>query len=322
MTALAATTASRPVVAGSYTPLRRTRPLAPARPRAAARVCWWVWLEARPIVQVVFLLRFIAGGMVSAGGTLLTAREIVGALSWTCATAAVYVLNGAADLVEDRRNGSRRPIASGRLSQQAAISAVVLLAAAAMLLSELLPGRATLLTALMLVLGWAYSWAPSPLKNSMSGFLVVVVSAGALTYLAGCNAAGGGADPDLILFAAAMSCWIGLGGSTKDLGDVAGDQAAGRRTWPIVLGDTRARILMGALAALLGIGFTLAAAVWLHGLLPSAAAVLAGAAVLSAQLTLTAGGRGTERAVARRPYKAFMLTQYVAHVGVLAGITV
>jgi 4-hydroxybenzoate polyprenyltransferase len=316
MTALAATAASRPLAAGSYHPTTTAAATTPAR------VCWWVWLEARPVVQVMFLLRFVAGGMVSAGGAMLTVRELVGALSWTCATAAVYVLNGAADLVEDRRNGSRRPIASGRLSQQAAISAVVLLAAAAMLLSELLPGRATLLTALMLVLGWAYSWAPSPLKNSMSGFLAVVVSAGALTYLAGCNAAGGGADPDLLLFAAAMSCWIGLGGSTKDLGDVVGDTAAGRRTWPILLGDTRARILMGALAGCLGLGFALAALLWLPGLRPSAIAVLLGAVVLGAQLALTAGSRGTERSVARRPYKVFMLTQYVAHLGVLAGVTV
>jgi 4-hydroxybenzoate polyprenyltransferase len=319
MTALAAAAGSRPVVTGTPTLVLRT---ATVRPRALARAGWCVWSEARPVVQVMFLLRFVVGGMVSAGGSLLTVRELIGALSWTCATTAVYVLNGAADLVEDRRNGSGRPIASGRLSQQSAISAVVLLAAAAMLLSELLPGRATVLTALMLVLGWAYSWAPTPLKNSMSGFLGVVVCAGALTYLAGCNAAGGGIDPDLLLFAAAMSCWIGLGGSTKDLGDVAGDLAAGRRTWPIVLGDTRARILMGALAGCLGLGFGIASVVWLPGLLPSAAAVLLGAAVLCAQLARTAGGRGAQRSVARRPYKAFMLTQYAAHAAVLTGMAV
>jgi 4-hydroxybenzoate polyprenyltransferase len=317
MTALAAAAAIRPAGTGTL-----VLPTATLRPRALARAARCVWLEARPVVQVVFLLRFVAGGMVSAGGSLLTARELVGALSWACATAAVYVLNGAADLVEDRRNGSRRPIASGRLSQQSAISAVVLLAAAALLLSELLPGRATLLTALMLVLGWAYSWAPTPLKNSMTGFLGVVVCAGALTYLAGCNAAGGAVDPDLLLFAAAMSCWIGLGGSTKDLGDVAGDLAAGRRTWPIILGDTRARVLMGALAGCLGLGFGIAAAVWLPGLLPSAVAVMLGATVLCAQLIRTAGGRGAERPVARRPYRAFMLTQYAAHAAVLAGMAV
>jgi 4-hydroxybenzoate polyprenyltransferase len=171
----------------------------------------------------------------------------------------------------------------------------------------------------MLGLGWAYSMAPHPLKETMAGFLVTVVAGGMLTYAAGWHAAGTRPDIDLLLFGPAMSLWMGLAGSTKDLSDTDGDRLAGRRTWPVILGDRAARAVMALCALALGAGFLVVASRLATDLVPVAALVLVGAVALAALLGL--GPRGADRGTRRRPYRAFMLTQYVAHlalVGLLA----
>ena len=283
------------------------------------RVLWLSWREARPVVQLIFLLRFCVGGMLAWAyrdpGVPWT--SVVAAAGWVAATWAIYLVNGIADVVEDRENGSARPIASGRLATGPASVAGWLLAGVAIGCGAAVSLTQLVLVVLMLGVGWAYSMGPHPLKKSVAGFTTSVIALGMLTYLAGWCAVAGPQRPSaaLLLFGAVMSCWMGLVGSTKDLPDERGDRKAGRRTLPVVLGARTARVVMAGQAVLLGLAFLVAAATWHAPLLPVAVVVLAGA--------LTVAGIALrpvrdDRALKRRPYRAFMLTQYVAHLTVLS----
>jgi 4-hydroxybenzoate polyprenyltransferase len=117
-----------------------------------------------------------------------------------------------------------------------------------------------------------------------------------------------------------MSFWMGgVGGIAKDLSDVPGDRLAGRRSWPVVFGERRARRVLATAACVVAASFAVAAAAFSPRLLGSAAAVLLGAVavvVVSADVPGTA-----DRARRRLPYRAFMGTQYLSHavlIGTLA----
>ncbi|MFC7648936.1 hypothetical protein ACFQX6_57265 [Streptosporangium lutulentum] len=76
------------------------------------------WIEARPAVQVIFQLRLLAGALIGAGALADVSWKVmaVGAVTWLLLTWSAYLLNGAADVVEDESNGSTRPIARGDLA--------------------------------------------------------------------------------------------------------------------------------------------------------------------------------------------------------------
>ena len=280
-----------------------------------------IWEEARPVVQVVFLLRFLTGlALAERGHGVLSWSIVAGAASWLCVTSSIYVLNGVSDLAGDRANGSTRPIASGRLPVDTALSAAAALAVAGVALSAAVRGPATLLAVLMLVLGWAYSMARNPLKESMPGFFVVVTVGGLLTYLAGWLSVGRWPAADLLVFGLALSLWMGLGGSTKDLSDTEGDRAAGRRTWPVMLGERKARAAMAVSALAVGLGFFGVALPVATGLVGPAAVLLVGSLTLATVLVMSPGGR--TRHHQRRPYRIFMFTQYVTHLTLLGGLVV
>ncbi|TDC63690.1 homogenitisate phytyltransferase [Micromonospora sp. KC207] len=275
------------------------------------------WREARPVVQVVFQLRFLAGAAVAAPQAVLTrpGSLLVGAFAWLCATWFVYLLNGLSDQVEDRRNGSLRPLASGTLPVGVARRTAVALAGLALLSAAAVSARLAGLVALMLTLGWLYSAGPRPQKGNMAGFVLVVASGGVVTYLAGAAAADGPVRSELMVLMVAMSLWMALAGTTKDLSDVDGDRVAGRRTLPVLLGDGAARRLMAVLVAVAG-GVLLAGALLLAPVLVLPAVVLAfGAAGVVGCLLLGAGATGRRRQ--RRPYRLFMVSQYAVHLSVL-----
>jgi 4-hydroxybenzoate polyprenyltransferase len=279
------------------------------------RLCWQ---EARPVVQLNFLLRFLAGAALghAEGVVVPVGPLVVAAASWLAAIWAIYLLNGVADIVEDRANGSTRPIARGALPRRAAAVLVRLFAAAALLLGVFVSAVHVLLVVLLLAVGWAYSMGPRPLKANQTGFVLAVFTLGALTYLAGsCAVDTRMPGNSLVLFGVAMSTWMGLGGSTKDLSDVEGDQLAGRRTLPVLLGERRARVVNALASAAVGWPFVACCVLWSSWLLPAALVVCAGSAVLAA-LALTSLGDG-DRHRKRRPYRAFMTTQYLAHLTLL-----
>ncbi len=270
------------------------------------------------MVQFVFQLRFASGFVlagVARGEFTLGLSAFAGAAGWLAATWAIYLMNGIADVVEDRVNGSTRPIARGSLPVTSATAACFLLAVGALGCCALVSFRMVVLVLLMLAVGWAYSLGPCPLKMTVPGFLVSVTALGLLTYSAGGCAAGGDWDTPLLPFGLVMSLWMGLVGWTKDLSDLKGDRAAGRRTLPVLLGERRARTVMAIAVTVVGWGFFAAAAVAGGHLQPAAAVVCCGSVVVA--VLLLAPVRRPGRSVRRRPYRAFMTTQYAAHVTLL-----
>ena len=287
--------------------------------------CWWLagllyrcFLEARPAVQGIFLLRFLAGA--SFAGPLF-AEGInfplwVGAALWTCVTLAVYILNGIMDIEEDQINGSSRPVASGKLKvTQAAIVAgglAVLSVVGGLALGGLMVGSVVV----ALALGWLYSGPPFYLKRSPTGWAALGLIAALITYNAGYASNGGGGDfLSLSIFAAVMALWLGIVSQTKDLSDIEGDKQAGRRSGPVVWGEDVARLFYSGVALCLGGGYILSAALLAPGLL-TPAFVLALGSVVVAVVTLGPWSRG-EKSRRRRSYQMFMLTQYGANLAVV-----
>ncbi|AKJ11316.1 hypothetical protein ABB07_15150 [Streptomyces incarnatus] len=271
-------------------------------------------------MQVIFLMRFLAGALVSAGGfSALGAPMAEAAAAWVLATLFTYGINGVCDVREDRVNRTGRPIARGALPARTAAVWTWLCAAGSVVLT-LLSGS-TLLTGydlLFLLLGYAYSAAPFQLKRSAAGTSGSVLLMGLLTYAAGWTAAGRTlpSGPALAV-AVAMSLWMAaVGAVTKDFSHVTGDAAAGRRTSVTAWGDGTAR-LAGAFGALLvAAGFAAVAVRW-PALLGPAASVLAGGAVTVAVLCGTTRGNAAR---GRTPYRAFMVTQHLVHLALFAAL--
>lgn len=282
------------------------------------RLCW---KEGRPMVQGIFALRFCCAALLADlhtnGAVWPKVAAVLGC--WVAATWAIYLLNGVADVVEDRENRSIRPIARGTLPVDQAKSVVVALAALAVGAAALISPVVCLLVVLHLAAGIAYSTGPHPFKGNIPGFFGAVVALGGLTYLCGWYSSGAteiGAP--LLVFGGAMSLWMAFGGATKDLSDTAGDRLAGRRTLPVVLGDRAARLAMAIGASALGWGFLVAALVWAPSVLPVAFVVCAGSIALA--IVVTGNMSRGERFCRRRPYGTFMITQYAAHLTLLVSL--
>ncbi|MEV0230727.1 UbiA family prenyltransferase [Nonomuraea sp. NPDC050786] len=273
--------------------------------------------EARPVVQVIFLLRFCSGAALGSG---MSARVLLGAFAWECAVVFVYLLNGVTDVVEDRVNVSGRPIARGELPPGQARRFACLAAGVALLAGAALGLWFVAAVAGFLLLGYLYNAPPCQLKRHPAGAVATVTLGGLLTYWAGLvsgEGLTGDARPLLAaaVLAVAMSLWMGLvGTSTKDFSDVAGDAAAGRRSAADLFGATAVRGGVGLAAVALGGAFLWVSAALTPVLVTAAAVTLSGAVVL-AGLAVSPLSRGS-RTAARRPYRAFMVTQYGAHLAV------
>jgi 4-hydroxybenzoate polyprenyltransferase len=266
--------------------------------------------EARGAVLLVYLLRSIAG--VFTGQEAVTLGHI-GTAALACGTMClsvmfVYILNGLTDLDVDRLNGSTRPLATGALTPVQARRALYVLVAAVLLSAMLLPLGVTLCNVLMLLLGYVYSGGRTPAKLVGGLGLAVAAAGSVLPYVSTGLAAHGALSSVSLLTAILLGLWVWTLGATKDLSDVVGDVGAGRSTLPATVGIVRAlRVLIWRTAVVTVLLTTLAAA----GLASPAllAAPVCGVAVVGACLTLPRVP--SSRRVARRPYRAFMASQYL-----------
>ncbi|MFC9329476.1 UbiA prenyltransferase family protein [Kitasatospora sp. NPDC057015] len=282
-------------------------------PLSAARYCL---AESRPVVQVVFLMRFLVGAVCVTSGTDNWSGPgvVLGGVAMTCAVTAAYLLNGVMDIAEDRVNGSRRPIARGALPVRVAVGVVGLLSGVALLLSAFVPGEFWLV-ALTLFLGYAYSVRPLAAKRRTATSAVAVITTGLSSYLAGAVSAAGEIPIGALVFCGLLALWMGfVGAVTKDLGDIAGDRAGGRRTIAVVYSERTARLFAAVSAVVLGTAGLLlglcAELVLLAGALPLAL----GAGWVAARCLQPDANQ------ARGPYRAFMVTQYAANAGLAAGL--
>lgn len=265
------------------------------------------FVEARPVVQMVFLLRFSVGTSLGGIDTPKMAQHLLGGAAWFAAVWFVYLLNGISDVVGDRRNGSRRPLASGALDVPFALNLCLLLAVASVLTATLLSSSFVLLVTCMLLLGVVYSVGRGAAKKSAFFALTVAALGAILTYAAGSDAAGG-IGSQTWAFASVTGAWIATAGHTKDLGDEPGDLESGRRTLPIMLGDSRAR---GVIAiASIAVGAAALAVVFTTAGLESLACIVPGAVALCISLART---KNNLPASSKAPYRTFMLVQYIVN---------
>ncbi len=273
--------------------------------------------ESRVPVQVVTLLRFVTMAVLAAGPLFRPGRTVGAALACLLAAAAVYVFNGVMDRVEDRANGSARPISSGRLPVSTAVQGILAAGCAALLLAWFSGGPALIsVLGAYLAFGYAYSGAPFHGKRSGRGASLLVLGLGICTYAAGWLSSGHRHPIAALLLTAAMSLWMAaVGALVKDLSDVRGDIVAGRRTPHIVWGSTRTRLVASLNGFAIGGGYLAAATAWAPVLVPSALVLLAGAFVVAVFARTTR--HSVTRDDLRLPYRAFMVTQYGANAALL-----
>jgi len=114
-----------------------------------------------------------------------------------------------------------------------------------------------------------------------------------------------------------MWLWMGLvGAPAKDLGDVTGDAAAGRRTLPVIYGQSRVRRVVSISAVSLAIVFIVVSG-WLSWWLAVPGAVMLASAGAVTILSMKQLSRG-DRSHLRGPYRAFMVTQFAVYLAVIA----
>lgn len=291
------------------------------------RVLALCFAESRPSVLAVSTLRYLTGVALALPITSLADPVGVarGGVAWVASIFAIYLFNGVTDITEDRINGSHRPIARGDLDPRAA--AVVAAGAAVLALAATLglPSPMTWIIAVNLVLGYLYSGPPLPLKRSPGGTVVALTLSGLLSYLAGFTVATAGAQTvaptGLVVFAAAATCWMVLVGvPAKDLSDIPGDAAAGRRTLGVLIGERASRHVMVGAAVTLLVAFHVAVVVWEVSLTGVLVAMAAGVAAMIVTVVMAAARTRArrpvlaDRAARRWPYGSFMATQQLVHI--------
>lgn len=299
-----------------------------ARVRHGVNMLRMCVVETRPSVLALFALRFAAGAVLGAqtlgagDGSFLQAAGT--ALVWVFAIFAVYLFNGVEDVQEDQANESSRPIAKGELAPGAALGVTCVAALAAIAGATHLPAPIGWMVPILLLLGYMYSGPPFHLKRRSAGTAVIGIVASLMTYAAGfmSHTEGWAARTEmLVVFTIAVSLWTGLvGGLTKDLSDIEGDAAAGRRTLGVTRGEGVVRLLAATAALGTACAFGVAVVVWRLPLLAAAVIMLTGAVTLVV-VTLGPLSQGN-RSRRRRPYRAYMVTQYVVHLFLVGSMVI
>lgn len=206
--------------------------------------------DALRLVRAFNLIVAAAG--VLAGGWIALGTVATPTVLWLAAVAAIgfgaagNALNDIWDAAGDRLNrpGGDRPLAAGRLARGTAdlcVAGGTLLGVGA---AALVSGTALLVGLGALVVMAAYS--PLLKRWGLPGNVAVALVAG-LPLLYGALAVDRSATG---LVPWSLAAWIHLVREVvKDLDDVAGDRALGRRTLPIALGARRAELIAATLAA-------------------------------------------------------------------------
>ena len=205
----------------------------------------------RPVNGVMAAAAVLVGAFVSRSPTFWW-PALVGAVSAFAAAGAANALNDRLDLVSDRINRPGRPIPSGRLSEAAATTAACVSGLVSVGLAAVIGSSAVTLALGWLVLTALYSRV---LKGVPLVGNVAVAMVAATPFLMG------GFSQGKYLLAAipcALAFFVHLAREiVKDVEDIAGDEAAGVRTFAVRRGASAAfavtrgvLIVLMALAAL------------------------------------------------------------------------
>jgi len=210
------------------------------------------WDLARPFTLIAPALGMFTGSVIALGAspaaplTLRVAAKIaLGTLMAATLNAASNTLNQVTDLEADRINKPGRPIPSGLVSPGEALRLAGWLYVAAFVLAAAVGPQCTLLAGTAAILTVMYSAPPFRLKAvPYLANLVIAVPRGVLLKVAGwsCVRDFGRLEPWYI--GAIFGLFLLGATTTKDFADVRGDEAAGFRTLPVVLGPRRAAWLI------------------------------------------------------------------------------
>ena len=231
----------------------------------------WKWglLYSLGTVAGLFAMPGFLGLLSAESSTFLLLQMIIPApvISLLIATG-MYILNDLIDADLDRANGKKRPIPSGKVSKQQAWIFVLSTNGIAVILAASTLNVATmLLVAPMLLIGALYSAPRVKLMNRFVVKTLAIASFYALCAVLGMTSIHGVeqivANPAPAFYAIVLlATMIFISSTLNDLGDVAGDKAAGRRTIPIAMGGLYTiRLLIALAAAMIALSFIVYGAV-------------------------------------------------------------
>jgi 4-hydroxybenzoate polyprenyltransferase len=206
------------------------------------------WELARPFTLIAPALGMFTGSVIALGAppvvplTGWVALKIaLGTLMAAVLNAASNTLNQVTDLEADRINKPSRPVPSGRIEPAAALRLAGALYVVAFLLAAAVGPQCTWLAGIAAVMTLLYSAPPFRLKGvPYVANVVIAVPRGVLLKVAGwsCVRDFGRLEPWSI--GLIFGLFLLGATTTKDFADARGDEAAGYRTLPVVLGPKRA----------------------------------------------------------------------------------
>lgn len=214
----------------------------------------WGILYSLGTVAGLFCVPGVIGAMASADLEALIQKVVPLPLISLLVATGMYILNDLVDADLDRANGKKRPIPSGRVSKKQAWFFVFSTNGLAAVLSVATLNPATMLIVLpMLAIGAMYSAPRIALMNRFVVKTLAISTFYALCALLGMTSSYGAElvleDPVVPLYAmAVLGIMIFISSTLNDLGDIAGDKAAGRKTLPIVMGALPTIKMLQALA--------------------------------------------------------------------------
>jgi geranylgeranylglycerol-phosphate geranylgeranyltransferase len=155
---------------------------------------------------------------------------------------ATYVYNDMTDLEVDKINKLSRPAVAGKATKRELLVLVSIMFGNALLLTLSINVYAALVAVIFSALGIAYSHPRSNLKEKfLLKTLVTAVGAGLSSLL-------GGVATEVslpVIYATSMFfAFFFILGPLGDIGDLRGDRAVGRRTFPIVIGARGTAMIM------------------------------------------------------------------------------
>jgi 4-hydroxybenzoate polyprenyltransferase len=206
------------------------------------------WELARPFTLIAPALGMFTGSVIALGAPpavpltpWVAAKIALGTLMAAVLNAASNTLNQVTDLEADRINKPGRPIPSGRIEPAAAVRLAGALYVAAFLLAAAVGPQCVWLAGIAALLTVLYSAPPFRLKAvPYLANVVIAIPRGVLLKVAGwaCVRDFGRTEPWYI---GLVFGFFLLGATTtKDFADAKGDEAAGFRTLPVILGPKRA----------------------------------------------------------------------------------
>ncbi|MEO9362875.1 MAG: UbiA family prenyltransferase [Nitrososphaera sp.] len=155
---------------------------------------------------------------------------------------ATYIYNDVTDFKVDRINKTNRPSVTGKASRKQLAGLVSVLFGSSLALAATINVQTLLIASLCIALGVTYSHPRFNLKEKFPLKTVITAAGAALSSLLGGAAVANISFP-VVYAALSFFLFFFVLGPLGDIGDLKGDRASGRRTFPIVLG-TRTTLMM------------------------------------------------------------------------------